>query len=57
MLIVCGVQLKRRTLMKISFQFPEHEYSIEIISKYTCFIGKDSGEGKTELLSLIEITQ
>ena len=40
--------------MKISFQFPEHEFSIEIISKYTCFIGKDSGEGKTELLSLIE---
>lgn len=40
--------------MKISFQFSDHEFSIEIISKYTCFIGKDSGEGKTELLSLIE---
>lgn len=40
--------------MKISFQFSDHEFSIEIISKYTCFIGKDSGDGKTELLSLIE---
>lgn len=40
--------------MKINFQFPDHEFGIEIVSKYTCFIGKDSGEGKTELLSLIE---
>ena len=40
--------------MEIKFLFPEHDFKIDIISKYTCFVGKDSGEGKTELLSLIE---
>ena len=40
--------------MKIRFIFPRHDFEINLVSKYTCFVGQDSGEGKTELLSLIE---
>lgn len=52
--IAFGVSLQRRNMMKIRFIFPRHDFEINLVSKYTCFVGQDSGEGKTELLSLIE---
>lgn len=40
--------------MEIRFLFKEHSFGINVVSKFTCFVGNNSGEGKTELFQLIE---
>lgn len=40
--------------MKIKIQFDGHSFEMDLLHKYTCIIGKDSGEGKSELYALME---
>ena len=48
--------LQRMKTYRISFTRIEDDagLSLELISHYTCIYGKDSGEGKTEFISLVE---
>lgn len=40
--------------MNVEFRWKDHKTSIDIISKFTCIVGNDSGEGKSKLLGQIE---
>lgn len=40
--------------MKVEFQWKDRATSLDIVSKFTCVVGDNSGEGKSKLLSRIE---